>query len=362
MLDIYFEKSYVAESVYLFMNEEQIEREFLRIVESDSPSGPAFWDEDSLQMMKDYDGAVRDGDYGILLPEGKRCICALSLECQAALVVLYASRNYRKLSLRLNPGLIDLDTWVWLAEHTDFKLLIPLSLMEQEEYPDVVDMLFTLIRETDVALEGTEYFAGVEEGYMHLRKCVSEQFDWFYGLSPEAEANAFESYQKYHLRYTVMCYPKETLSMEQFLAYFDGAVTAKYREYPELFDFQVLNTCSSFDQGWENNVLLMYVVGKKGEHCELSLSSGIGKSTILHLLENCYVEYKNQYDQMYILMKPLLDEVRISSSIYDRELMGIFLDLQNQKLEFHHKDQAVFAFHEMQLNARRLERVKLYSL
>ena len=134
MLDFYFDGPYCGECIYLFMNEEDIEGKFMHIVERGREEGPVFWDKDSLEMMKDYDDAIRVGNYGILTPEGKKCINVLSVECQAALIVMHAAKYYRDFPLHLDMELIDIDTWIWISEHYDLKILIPESLFAKGTY------------------------------------------------------------------------------------------------------------------------------------------------------------------------------------------------------------------------------------
>ena len=49
----------------------------------------AFWDEKSLELMKNIDTAKRQGDYGVVTDIGESCITCLSTGCKFGLLVLY---------------------------------------------------------------------------------------------------------------------------------------------------------------------------------------------------------------------------------------------------------------------------------
>jgi len=362
MLDFYFEKTYEGDVIHLFMDEASIEEEFLKILERDRPQGPAFWDEDSLQMMKDYDQAVRKGNYGIITPKGERCINALSTACQAALVVMHAAKHYRKVPVRLNLELIDIDTWTWISEHLDLKILISQHFIKRGNYSDIMDILFCMQRETDLKLEGREFRAGTEEGYFTLKEYMNQQLDWFYGLTPEAEDLEYDDYERFKCRDVVMCKPREYLSMEQFLAYFDEEDRVRYEHYPALLEYRVVNTCSTFYREWKDRICLMYILAKADGEYTLDMKSLPGCSIPVFILDECWKNYHQSCDEIYALLKPVPEADAFETGIYGGELIGIRLDRKNRKLELHHKHLAVPNYHVLQKDARRVGRAAHYRI
>ena len=118
---------------------ESIEQEFRRIVEWHRG---AFWDEMSLKLLKEIDGAVREESYGVETPIGKSCITCLSTGCKLGLVLWY----YKNKDLRILTSFYRAggNVWRFIAENFDISIFVLKSELEsvlysERDYSIVVD-------------------------------------------------------------------------------------------------------------------------------------------------------------------------------------------------------------------------------
>lgn len=72
----------------------------------------AFWDEKSLELMKNIDTAKRQGDYGVVTDIGESCIICLSTGCKFGLLVLYYQK-YPKVKILVREYVVGRNVWRW---------------------------------------------------------------------------------------------------------------------------------------------------------------------------------------------------------------------------------------------------------
>ncbi len=108
-----------------------VEKEFVEVLNLHKD---AFWDEKSLELMKNIDTAKRQGDYGVVTDIGESCITCLSTGCKFGLLVLYYQK-YPKVKILVREYVVGRNVWRWLAEHGDFTFYL-----EQEQVDDLLNV------------------------------------------------------------------------------------------------------------------------------------------------------------------------------------------------------------------------------
>ena len=157
----------------------------------------------------------------------------------------------------------------------------------------------------------------------------------------------------------MLCEPKEILDMESFFHYFQEPVAETFEKYGSMMNLRITNTCSTFYPQWKDETLLLYLLRRRDAAWDLSLTLVRNISVPICIRDEIWAKHQEAYDEVYALLKPTPKAGDFGTGIYDRNLIGIHIDLKHEKMKLHHKDLAVQTYHELQKEARRTGRVNL---
>ena len=320
-----------------------VEVEFMRILENQKN---AFKDEESLALMKEIDGAIRKGAYGVETPFAKSCISCLSTGCKFGLVVLYYLKKNPDLDIFIKWEIAGDNVWEWLIEHTDAVLYV---------FEEDMNYLFLGYDKLEVLYENVCY-EGVDIWDV-INKCNKNIYD----LTKEKESKAYDRYQLEITRSKkVFCDLKEEISLEQFVERFSNKTYCTWDEEWEVFkDYTVINYCNSISDDFFYRKLPLYVWGKTENEMETFITMTVKYPRFLEILYDDvlgdYVEepenhhksyYKERYESWFVLVLEE-EEVCPIKDYPDKTIMGIEVNRLEKKITILNAHQAVERFHEL---------------
>ena len=310
----------------------------------------AFWDEKSLELMKNIDTAKRQGDYGVVTNIGESCITCLSTGCKFGLLVLYYQK-YPKVKILVREYVLGRNVWRCLAEHGDFTFYL-----EQEQ----VDDLLNVDGEYQLWYKGNSY--DCHDKFKIWDICTKA----VYGMTKESEKKAYESFSS-NREQTVFCNLKEEMSLTEFskrfpeyeniLSYLSVENTRQFN-YNE---YKVINYCSEIPQRFIWRRLPLYVCGKRGDTWECRKINSLKYPEFLELLywdvlDGEYFVRNSHSDKRYFFFSEyetwfvlLLDgeEVCPIHKYPEYIILGIEVEKEKKEIRIINKNQALERFHTL---------------
>lgn len=340
-------------------NDNSVEKEFVKIINWNKD---AFWDEESLQLMRDIDSAERRGEYGVITPIGESCITCLSTGTKFGLLVLRNLKYNPDRKLIVNGARAGNNVWDWLIKHTTAHLYILWEDFEEYDY-----IFFMKYRNLEYCYEGKIYNGS---NRTELYSLVDELKEKRYALTKESEAKAYEKY-KFFLYDGVFCDVRENIKMEVFMGRFinDEMIASYIEEYGnDLRDYRVINRCNYIQNKFLFRRLALYMCGKKGNSIEIFKNITVKYPTFLEIViydviygsremlkndkkdgEYEELQYCQLYEKMFVLV--LDKEERCETMDYPKAtLVGIEVNFKEKIITIIDSMQAVEMFHEICTN------------
>ena len=326
--------------VYL-VDTRSIEREFQRVLNWHKD---AFWDENSLALMKEIDNAKRDGDYGVVTHIGESCITCLSTGCKFGLLVLYYSRKAPHLKLIIESHVVGENVWEWLAKHTDVILYI---------FPENLNSTFVGVEGLAIIHEGMTYKMGVGVSYWDLLwGCEDIPFT----MTKEKEAKAYELYFRY-IKQPFFCNLKEEITLKEFITRFPEHEWF-IQDVEE--DYKVINYLNYLPLEFPSRRHPLYVCGEKEGKIECCKINSTKYPSLLDIifydvLDGDYYTFHGksevhkfceEYDRWFVLV--LNGDEKCLIRDYPKEtLLGIEVEKENKCIKIYDPIAAVEHFHEI---------------
>lgn len=317
---------------------QEIEREFHRIVEWDRE---AFWDELSLELMKEIDNAVREESYGVETPIGKSCITCLSTGCKLGLILLhYKDRDLRILTSFSRAGE---NVWKFIAKHFDISLVM---------LGEKLESLLSNDLDCDVWIDGKLY---TKENMRELWDMVLGKEDMIYELTPETEQESYEWWLKKNEG--DFFWPlQDKCSFGSMLSMVPDWGNVCKEDLPKRY--QVVNTCTYITNETIFRRLPLWIIGRNGENYEFSTRCSIKYPKFMELLVYDILNgeyrlddygngqsYMERYEEYFVLV--LSDEERCPVKEYpESTLYGVLCNPGRKEITILEPRQAVVWFHD----------------
>lgn len=320
----------------------------------------AFWDEDSLAIMREIDSAERQGDYGVVTPLGESCITCLSTGCKFGLLVLFYRKSEQVLNVR--PGAAGRNVWSWLSERIDYQVYICPKTAANEMW----------------WLKNAEFVDGDKRypSNEFARICWKAD-DALYIMTRESEQKAYER-AKNERDEAVFIPLKETIGIEEFISrfpesdrYFTKKEDCDWEEEEEwdweeqreneFRDFTVVNYCSSFLVELPCYKHPLCICGTKGKEVTFSWGRSVKDPLFLELLfynvldaswwsekEGNSIQERCQdlFDSWFVLV--INSDRTCKVEDYAKLAMfGFEVEKEKRQVTIYKKEQAVERFHEL---------------
>ena len=249
------EREKLKQQILYLQETYDVERKFMSILEWEKD---AFWDEDSLQLMKEIDGAVRCESYGVVTPIGASCISCLSTGCKFGLIVLHHIKKKYSTKIVVNYWVAGENVWEWLMAHTDATLYI----LEED-----FDIYFIKTKYDNLKIRYRKkwYNSSDSKVWEIASKCQDKP----YILTKETENQAYER----HCRLAdkeIFCDIKEEIYLDKFLERFGKNEYFPWDEqWDEVKDYKVINYCNYIPIKFLHKKHPLYVCGTKSGEMEI---------------------------------------------------------------------------------------------
>lgn len=319
----------------------EIEDTFKRIVEWEEK---AFRDKESLEFMKKIDGAVRQGDYGVVTRFGKSCITCLSTGCKLGLLLLYYRNEKRPHIITQFEAAGDN---VWNCLRKDYG--VELYMLRLDAYRGLSENYCSDMEDARIIIDGILFSEKKKDIREKYDRYIEEQFI----VTKEKEEQAYSKYADSKER-VLRRYLQEEMTLE---ALYDAI--AKKGEVPANDcpkGYRVINYCTEIPAHYIFRRLPLWIMGRKGLEYEFRKTISVKYPTLLELLaddiinkyeyEHDYNFYRLMYDEYFVLV--LNDEERCKVSEYpEKTLYGVLCNSEEKLVTIYSKRQAVEKFHEM---------------
>lgn len=327
---------------------DEIERRFYHIVEWEEE---AFWDELSLKLMREIDGAERTGEYGVVTPIGKSCVTCLSTGGKLGLIFLH----YRGTDVKIITDFsrAGYNVWEFLSENAE----ITFYMLRQSRiyWPGNVENI-------ELTVDGRRY---TKEDCLDA---MSLNAKWYYELremTKEKEAAAYERYASHVFYPEIYRGLKEEMAFSDFILAVDSRFRPPYEiieeeEYALICEYRVINYLAYLPVDLIYRKLPLYCVGEHGENREFTKNLTCKYPSFLEALVygiflgevwlegeqmQKRVRYQALYDEYFILVESCDESCDISE--YPKlALFGVLVRKEDKTVTIYDGRQGVEEFHK----------------
>ena len=340
-IDFYMENgSYEQKGRVNLNSAEQIERTFRQIVEWHRD---AFWDELSLKLMAEIDGAVREDTYGVTTRIGESCITCLSTGCKLGLVLLY----YKYFGVRCLTSFYRAgnNVWAFLSKHTE----ICFTMIQSE-----IDSYLCLEKEIDITLDGIQY---TKDNWMELWHKVDEYRESFYEISHEKEMAAYDAWKK-EQKDEICRTLKETISLQELYEAVGSDRSGEIDEDRLPEGYQVVNTCSYIKNQTFCRKNALWLIGRKGDSYQFFTRRSVKYPVFMEILvydvidgefwtenEDEDLRYQTQFEE-YLVMVLEEEEQCVVLEYPEKTMYGVLCQPDKKEITILEQGLAIEKFHE----------------